>query len=89
MVGMKQAGCQRGRKRDRDVLKSADQQEVQGYGNEYGDMGLGQSERAKYNMDVLVRHDGAEIDKQMFKSGGDSGEGRWSDGGSRMDIITG
>lgn len=52
-------------------------------------MGLGQSERPGHNMDVLVRHDEAEIDKWMFKSVGDSGEGRWYDGQSRVDIITG
>lgn len=33
-------------------------------------MGLRQSERAGCNMDVLVGHDGAEIDKWMFRSGG-------------------
>lgn len=52
-------------------------------------MGLRQSERAGCNMDVLVGHDGAEIDKWMFRSGGDSGEVRRSDGESRADIITG
>lgn len=52
-------------------------------------MSLGQPERAGCNMDVLVRHDGAEIDKWMFRSWGDSEEERWSDGRSRVDIITG
>lgn len=33
-------------------------------------MRLGQSEGAGCNTDVLVRHDGAEIDKWMFGSGG-------------------
>lgn len=37
-------------------------------GNENEDMSLGESERAWCNMDVLVRHDGAEIDKWMFRS---------------------
>lgn len=46
----------------------------------------GPSERAGCNMDVLVRHDGAEIDEWMLESGGDSGR---SDGGSRVGIITG
>jgi len=40
-------------------------------------------------MDTLVRRDGAEIDKWMFRSGGDSGERRLSDGRSRVDIIIG
>ncbi len=35
-------------------------------------MSLGQSQRAGCNMDALFRHDGAEIDKWMFRSGGDS-----------------
>lgn len=40
-------------------------------------------------MDVLLRHDGAGIDKWMFRSGGDSGEERWSDGRRRVDTIIG
>ena len=53
------------------MQKSTDYREVQGYGNENVDMGLKPSVRAGCNMDVLVWHDGAEIDKWMFRSGGD------------------
>lgn len=39
---------------------------------------MGQSGRAGCNMDVLLRHDGAGIDKWMFKSVGiqERGEGQ-------------
>ncbi len=42
-------------------------------------MSLGQSQRAGCNMDVLFRHDGAEIDKWMFRSGGNSKEESWKE----------
>lgn len=37
---------------------------------------MGQWRRAGGNADALVRHDGSEIDKWMFRSAGDSGEER-------------
>lgn len=49
---------------------------------------LGQSERQRVGRNTDVEHEGAEIDKWMWRSCGDKAEVRWSDGSSRVGLIT-
>ena len=48
-----------------------------------------ESERAECNMEVLVKHDRAEIDKWMLKSVGNPGRRDCETKQSRVDIIIG
>lgn len=47
---------------------------------------LGRSERHRAGGRIDV--EGAEIDEWMWRSGGNVEEARWSDGSSRVDLIT-
>lgn len=68
MVGMKQPGGQQESAREAETSCNLLISEMFEDRRENRDMGLGESERAWCNMDVLVRHVGAEIDKWMFRS---------------------
>lgn len=47
---------------------------------------LGRSERQRAGGRIDV--EGAKIDEWMWRSGGNVEEARWSDGSSRVDLIT-